>query len=152
MNRRRRIVAAACIVGSLVIGACSGSATAPNSLPSVTAETFVGFWKNTDPNTGSIPQLQIRVDAANIYVHSYGACIPTFCDWGEASTPRSSVSDGSFTVRWDFPNGIHETLTLAMTAASSSMVATVTSHFTDGSNRPDHTDIDSFIKSAQSDE
>ena len=43
-------------------------------------------------------------------------------------------------------------LTLAMTGPSSSMVATVTSHFTDGSGRPDRTDIDTFSKTAQSDD
>ncbi len=60
-----------------------------------------GTWINTDPNTRSIPRIQLRFVCQDQilngqpyppgppwYVHVWGACSPTNCDWGEVGAQR----------------------------------------------------------------
>jgi hypothetical protein len=108
---------------------------------------FVGMWKNVDPNTRDMPQLQVRIDGDTIYVHGYGACVPTFCDWGEASVPSSAISAGTFTVNWTFPApvGISDTLTMTLSTANGPLETVLASNDTSGRTFP--TVHDTFTKS-----
>jgi len=60
-----------------------------------------GNWTNTDPNTRSITRIQIRFVCQDQilngqpyppgppwYVHLYGKCHPSDCDWGEVGAQR----------------------------------------------------------------
>ena len=138
-------------VGSIVALALCGcgaqsNATAPTPVP-VSASSFVGLWKNVNPDTDSIPQLQVRLDGDTIYVHGYGACYPTFCDWGEAAAGRSEANAGTFTVNWDA--GFATTrLTLSLPSASGRLLATMLRHYTDNSGRPDAVVLETFEKSS----
>jgi len=62
-----------------------------------------GTWVNTDPNTNSIPRIVLRFVCQDQilngqpyppgppwYVHVFGACVPTNCDWGEVGAQRLS--------------------------------------------------------------
>ena len=120
----------------------STTPTAPQSTV-VTADTFVGTWTNIDPQTRTIPRITIRSEADRIYVHGFGACVPTNCDWGEASAPRTDASSGTFTVNWDF--GFETTrLTLTLASPAGRLLTTAFEHYTDNSGRVDKNYIESF--------
>jgi hypothetical protein len=64
-----------------------------------------GIWE-PDAYTGHASRLVIRQEAANWYIHGYGACSPTSCDWGEVILNRvhpynAGAFDGWFAV-WEF--------------------------------------------------
>jgi hypothetical protein len=138
---------AVCAAAVVVAGCSGGSAsnaspTSPGST-AVTVDSFVGTWTNIDPLTKTIPRLTIRVDADRIYVHGFGACLPTNCDWEEASAPRADAASGTFTVNWDF--GFKTTrLTLTLASSAGRLQTTTLDHYTDGSGRLDNTYIESF--------
>ena len=64
------------------------------------APTFIGHWVNGDPNTDGITRIEIRSEANTIYLHMWGACTPTDCDWGEATTDIADANDGVLSVTW----------------------------------------------------
>lgn len=43
---------------------------------------YDGTWVNDNPKTQDIPKLIISNVGQTLYVHGYGACTPTYCDWG----------------------------------------------------------------------
>jgi len=45
-------------------------------------DEFLGNWKNIDPHTGGITRVEIFLVGANVYVHAWGKCHPSDCDWG----------------------------------------------------------------------
>jgi hypothetical protein len=60
-----------------------------------------GRWKNADPATRSIPRIELRFVCQDLvingqlhppgppwYVHVWGKCHPTHCDWGEVGASR----------------------------------------------------------------
>jgi hypothetical protein len=62
-----------------------------------------GNWENTDPNTRSLTRIQLRFVCQDQilngepyppgppwYVHVFGKCHPTDCDWGEVGAQRLS--------------------------------------------------------------
>ncbi len=56
----------------------------PTTSPSGAAQ-YAGTWLNDDPNTRDIPQLIISNVGQTLSIHGYGACTPTYCDWGTVS-------------------------------------------------------------------
>ena len=98
-----REVRAALIVATIIaaiMGGCSPQNVSPSPTPSLTtqivpspapsptpsgAAQYVGTWLNDDPNTRDIPQLIISNVGQTLSIHGYGACTPTYCDWGTVS-------------------------------------------------------------------
>lgn len=90
-----------------------------------------GTWVNTDPKTRGITRLLLGDNGDGSYaVHSYGACVPTDCDGGSASTVASSAYADVVTYTYSF-----KTATYTLTNAGPYLRAAVVNHFTDGSNR-----------------
>lgn len=63
----------------------SGTATPGSTTPPSGAAQYAGTWLNDDPNTRDIPQLIISNVGQTLSIHGYGACTPTYCDWGTVS-------------------------------------------------------------------
>lgn len=60
-----------------------------------------GNWRNTDPQSNHIPEIRLRFVCQDVilngqppgpswYVHVFGKCSPTNCDWGEVPAQRLS--------------------------------------------------------------
>ena len=68
------------------------------------AQSEDAIWKNVDPNTRGVPRIQLRFVCQDQiingqlyppgppwYIHVWGKCHPTNCDWGEVGAQRLST-------------------------------------------------------------
>jgi hypothetical protein len=70
-------------------------------VPTNPADAFVGNWVNEDPATRSLTHAEIHVTGNTISVHLWGACSPSDCDWGEATTFVQDADDGVIEITWN---------------------------------------------------
>jgi len=101
MSREVRSALIVATIIAAIIAGCSYEVVSPNPTPGSTsvspsltpgsttppsgAAQYAGTWLNDDPNTRDIPQLIISNAGQTLSIHGYGACTPTYCDWGTAS-------------------------------------------------------------------
>jgi hypothetical protein len=124
----------------LLSSSCGGSGSNPLD-PSNTSQ-FVGMWQNVDLQTRGLPQISIRTQGGTVYVHSWGSCVPTYCDWGEvAATSTSGVLQAVY-------NLSIEVDTQTLTLSNGQLQSAVHEHFIDGSGRADFDFTDVFNKAS----
>lgn len=70
-------------------------AGAANAAPPTSLGNLAGTWYNTQPGSGGIAKIVVTVSSGQIYVHAYGKCTPTYCDWGTVPGSAFSRSVGS---------------------------------------------------------
>lgn len=120
----------------VVLTGCGGTTPSGNN--------FYGFWVNEDTDTPSITKIDIQKIGDSIYVHMWGKCYPTDCDWGAETTDISDAVDGILNITWDHGFAIR-TQDLILLSDGRLKVITFT-HFTDNSGRPDYESTGYFIK------
>jgi hypothetical protein len=108
---------------------------------------FVGGWQNDDAASDRQTRAVIGLEGANFQVYGYGACTPSECDWaarvgGPRTTPQADASDGQLSVTWDF--GFQTMAQTLILLPDGRLHITSTTHFTDGSGRPDQTANEDF--------
>ncbi len=117
--------------------------TRPNRTDSYVFETedsrnnalnnYVGTWTNTDPNAG-MPQLIIqKVDDLTLSFHGFGACSPTYCDWGTINVPYTTPTMQGV---WTFS---FKTTTITVSLSGNQLKATTFDKYNPGDGRPDRT-------------
>jgi hypothetical protein len=80
---------------------------------------YAGAWINDDPHTTGIPEVLVSVLGTTIGVHGYGACTPTYCDWG---TRTGTFTGDPYHVLFDFGGGLTDNLSLSLlTSAGTSL-------------------------------
>ena len=84
---------------------------APTATPS--PASYTGIWINDNPNTNDVTKISISVASPTIYVHGYGRCSPTYCDWG---LRNGTYSGTPFSILFDFGGGLTHKLILARDA------------------------------------
>jgi hypothetical protein len=57
--------------------------------PPVSFSALQGTWLNDNASTGDNPQVSIAVSGSSVSVHAWGACVPTYCDWGSTTADMS---------------------------------------------------------------
>ena len=65
------------------------------STASADINRFAGKWKNIDPHTGGITNIQIDVSGAQIRIETWGKCGPGECAWGPTEGTAYAPSVGS---------------------------------------------------------
>jgi len=100
------------------------------------------MWQNVNPQTLGLPQISIRTQGNVVYVHAWGSCVPTLCDWGEVTATSTSgnlqaVYDQSIAIR-----------TMTLTLSNGQLQSDVHSHYIDGSGRADNDVTDVFNKAS----
>jgi hypothetical protein len=116
----------------------------PVTLPPVTA-SFAGIWKNTDPNTRGLVEIDIGQTPTGLTVRPWGSCTPTPCDWGTqfVSVPSDATN---FDIQWDESFAVrsqHYEL-----GSDGRLAVRTMTHFTDASGRADYTSDETFAKSS----
>jgi hypothetical protein len=108
---------------------------------------LLGTWFNVDKATGGLVRLEITSTAAGLFVHGFGACTPTPCNW--STVPAKMFADSvisttavGFTAQFNF--SFVETLVVGHIEFGALFVETF-DHFIDGSGREDYTSV--FIMS-----
>jgi len=87
------------ILGSVSFWGCSSPSEPEENLTNV--ENFIGTWVNEDEDTGGITRTVIRVESDTIFVHMWGKCHPTDCDWGEETTNIDDANDNQLSLEWN---------------------------------------------------
>lgn len=72
---------------------------------------YLSEWINNDPHTSGIPELYIYGFGTALTIHGYGACTPTYCDWG---TRSATYSADPLLVPFDFGGGLYDHLSLTL--------------------------------------
>jgi hypothetical protein len=104
---------------------------------------LLGTWFNVDVHTRGIPKLEIKRVGNELSLHVFGACTPTFCDWGVV--PAMAFADNvcsipaiAFSAQYKF--GFKETLVVGRLQFGALFVETF-DHFIDGSGRADYNSV-----------
>jgi hypothetical protein len=74
------------------------------------ASQYVGNWYNDDAATSGVTKIFITNSGQTLYVHPYGKCMPTDCDWGT----KSQTFNGEPFVISGFPSGGSHQLTITL--------------------------------------
>lgn len=93
---------------------------------------YAGEWVNNDPNTTGIPQVLISVVGLKLTVHGYGACSPTYCDWG---TQSGTYAGDPFKALFSFSGGaLTHSLSLSLLDSAGSSMQIVDVGSSSGTN------------------
>ncbi|MEJ2559205.1 MAG: CARDB domain-containing protein [Anaerolineae bacterium] len=97
----------------------------PNSGP----QDFIGNWYNVDRDTRGTTRIDIGQEGDVTFVHGYGSCSPTDCDWG---TVAAYASGSSLIAEYKFSFKVSH---LEMTLEGDRLRVYSTHRFTDGTDR-----------------
>ena len=123
---------------ALAVAAAFGLA----SPASADVSAFGGHWNNVDPATTSIVTVDMTIRGGGaLYVHPWGACTPTPCDWGmKLTTP--TVPGVAYTVTYNQGFAVKK---LGITIIAGGKLQIVTNVvFTDNSGRAPYQKTDVF--------
>lgn len=93
---------------------------------------FLGTWYNND--SSSFPQLEItRKDDFTLLFRGYGACSPSYCDWGLAEVPFTLPTMNG---RWVFS---FKSTSVTVSRSGSNLAVRTFDRYNPGDSRPDRT-------------
>ena len=102
---------------------------------------FSGTWKNVDSETRGLTTLNVRTAGNSVWVHAWGRCHPSDCDWGEVSAtafaPGVSADPAvdAQKVTAVFQTSFSNTVLDLTPAGSDAIEANTQTKFTDNSGR-----------------
>lgn len=102
---------------------------------------FGGKWKNRDTKTRGLTTLNVRTSGESVWVHAWGACHPSDCDWGEvAGTPltptiSTNPTNDANKVTAVFETSFSSTILTLSPSDDDELQADTQTRFTDNSGR-----------------
>jgi hypothetical protein len=137
-----------------LISALLGIPTPPSRPPHFEIADYLGNWVNANPQMGGITHIEVRDAGGKPTVQMWGKCHPTDCDWGSVdATPfGSNVESRSVIISLGAtfkPNFAERQVTLHL-IEKNVLRATVSTHFTDRSDRSDYEKTETFRRSTTS--
>jgi hypothetical protein len=116
---------------------------APVAALTVAPTPLLGTWVNCDKATRGLLKLEITLTGKDVFVHAFGACHPTPCDWQKV--PAMVYAENvcatpavAFTAQYKF--NFVETLIVGRLEFGALIVETF-EHFIDGSGRADYNGV-----------
>jgi hypothetical protein len=116
----------------------------PAQVP-IDVSALSGAWHDLDRLNPAITRIEVGVAQGRIVVHAWGSCVPTDCDWGEASTDLSDATDGALSVTWS--TGFSTVAQQYRLLQDGRLEITSHTHFTDASGRVDYDAVEYLGKS-----
>lgn len=113
----------------------------PPPKPPQTSQTLAGMWKNQESNKRWLTRLEIR-QGSELFIHAWGACHPSECDWGEAVLQRNGET---LVARWVKVGYVVRTQTLFLTG-DGRLSSTLNSHYLDQAGHLDQTATEYFTR------
>jgi hypothetical protein len=98
-----------------------------------------GDWINQDVKTPGITRFQIVRRGSDVFVHAWGACTPTECDWGEQ---KALIDQDSAVLLWD--QGFVFRKMVIRLNKKTNLTADYLSVYTDNSGRPKREAVEVF--------
>jgi hypothetical protein len=133
-------------------GACTGAAECKVTMdgPKTVRATFtanspvqpfIGTWNNVDPNTGNVAKVTLtNPTATSATLQIFGACTPTFCDWGAVTATYSGGTLHAF-----YDQG-YATRTIVISMAGNQLICKIHHDYTPQDGRTDRDSTDTFRK------
>lgn len=86
-------------LAGLAVGLAAPAAQA-SPVPPKAASIMFGTWVNTNPSSNSVKQVVVSpTEIGNVTVDAFGACSPTYCEWGKVPAivygPSVSATSGA---------------------------------------------------------
>src|SRR5205814_2276785 len=86
-------------LAGLAVGLAAPAAQA-SPVPPKAASIMFGTWVNTNPSSNSVKQVVVTpTEIGNVTVDAFGACSPTYCEWGKVPAivygPSVSATSGA---------------------------------------------------------
>jgi hypothetical protein len=102
-------------LGVATLAALTAGLVAPaahaSPVPPKASSALLGTWVNTNPSSNSVKQLVVSpTRIGNVTVDAFGACVPTYCEWGKVpaivyGTNVSSTTGLTFQTNQRFLSG-----------------------------------------------
>lgn len=102
---------------------------------------FSGSWKNVDAETRGLTTLSVRSAGQAVWVHAWGRCHPTDCDWGEVTATafapgvEADPANHAHKITAVFQTSFSNTLLTLTPSGDDALMADTETRFTDNSGR-----------------
>ena len=117
----------------VLFSGCSNPSTPEDNRANV--KHFIGTWVNENEGTGGNTRAVIRAKSNTIFVHMWGKCNPTDCDWGEETTTIDDANDNRLSIEWN--QGFVIRTQVIYYQNDGRLRVESHSHYIDNSGRPD---------------
>jgi hypothetical protein len=72
------------VMAALAVGLSAAGTAQASPVPPKASTALLGTWVNVDKNSNSVKQIVVQpTRTGNVTVDAFGACVPTFCEWGK---------------------------------------------------------------------
>jgi hypothetical protein len=101
-------------MAALAVGLSAAGSAQASPVPPTASAALLGTWVNVNPNSNSVKQVVVQpTRIGNVTVDAFGACTPTFCEWGKVpaiiyGANVSSTTGATFQTDQRFLNGTTE--------------------------------------------
>ncbi len=102
---------------------------------------FSGSWKNVDAETRGLTTLSVRSAGQAVWVHAWGRCHPTDCDWGEVTASafalgvEANPANHAQKITAVYQTSFSNTLLTLTPSGDDALMADTETRFTDNSGR-----------------
>ena len=122
------------------------------STASADINQFAGKWKNVDPQTGGITNINIDVSGSHIRIQAWGKCHPSDCAWGSAAgtayapNVQSSLVETADTISTIYLTSFSQMLLIIRPAEQSQIKIELLTKYTDQSGRANTRHLETFSR------
>jgi hypothetical protein len=134
--------------GTLIIG----MAIAFANMASAQTALFEGHWKNVNPQTRGVIELDIRVHGLDVDVKAWGACTPKPCEIGNidahlyAPSVGSNLENSARALIVRYHDSFSERTLVIEPRGQGELFAQMFTHFTDNSKRTNYVESGTFSR------
>jgi hypothetical protein len=114
-------------------------------MPTNSTLNIVGTWVNRNSKTPGITRIIIAKTGGRYFIQAFGKCHPTDCIWGERPLKNVQLNSRQATAIANYDVSFKKEM-LRINASDGKITIVSSTHFIDGSGRPDYTSREYFRK------